>query len=389
VLAQDQREQARKLFAYLDTQTTAMADTVYRNEVSDYTCRKQFARERELFFRRGTLFVGLSCLLPQPGDYMTHDYAGMPILLVRQDDATLRGFLNVCRHRGARVAEGSGHGVKRFLCPYHAWAYAADGRLVARPDERSFAEIDRASCSLRELPVAEKYGMIWLSPTPGVSIDIDAMLAGAERDMAAYRLDTYHHYETRVLRQKINWKIVVDTFLETYHLRFLHQKTVDPILYSNMTTFDAFGRNLRMVAARRTIDKLRAMPESEWNLIPYTAIVYVLFPNTVFIVQGDHIETWHVFPDGDSTDHCVMYISLYTPEKAGTEKACRHWDKNMDLLLATVEKEDFPLSEGIQRGFYSGAQEAITFGRNEPSLQHFHKSVKAALAEGNGAAVGS
>ena len=389
MLAQDQREQARKLFAYLDTQTTAMADTVYRNEVSDYTCRKQFARERELFFRRGLLFIGLSCLLPQPGDYMTHDYAGVPILLVRQNDATLRAFLNVCRHRGARVAEGSGHGVKRFLCPYHAWTYAADGRLVARPDERSFAEIDRASCSLRELPVAEKYGMIWLSPTPGASFDIDAILAGAERDMAAYRLDTYHHYQTRVLRQQINWKIVVDTFLETYHLRFLHQKTVDPILYSNMTTFDAFGRNLRMIAARRAIDKLRAMPESEWNLIPYTAIVYVLFPNTVFIVQGDHIETWHVFPDGDSTDNCVMYISLYTPEKAGTEKACRHWDKNMDLLLATVEKEDFPLSEGIQRGFYSGAQDAITFGRNEPSLQHFHKSVKAALAEGNGAAVGS
>jgi len=389
VLAQDQREQARKLFAYLDTQTTAMADTVYRNEVSDYTCRKQFARERELFFRRGQLFIGLSCLLSRPGDYMTHDYVGVPILLVRQDDASLRAFLNVCRHRGARVAEGSGRGVKRFLCPYHAWAYAADGRLVARPDEHSFAEIDRASCSLRELPVAEKYGMIWLSPTPGASFDIDAMLAGAERDIAAYRLNTYHHYQTRVLRQKINWKIVVDTFLETYHLRFLHQKTVDPILYSNMTTFDAFGRNLRMVAARRTIDKLRAMPESEWNLIPYTAIIYVLFPNTVFILQGDHIESWHVFPDGDSTDNCVMYISLYTPEKAETEKACRHWDKNMDLLLATVEKEDFPLSEGIQRGFYSGAQDAITFGRNEPSLQHFHKSVKAALAADNGSAVGS
>ena len=70
MLAQDQREQARKLFAYLDTQTTANADTVYRNEVVDYTCRKQFARERELFFRRAPLFVGLSCLLPRPGDYM-------------------------------------------------------------------------------------------------------------------------------------------------------------------------------------------------------------------------------------------------------------------------------------------------------------------------------
>jgi phenylpropionate dioxygenase-like ring-hydroxylating dioxygenase large terminal subunit len=212
------------------------------------------------------------------------------------------------------------------------------------------------------------------------------MLSGAQRDMAAYKLDAYHHYKTRVLHQKINWKIVVDTFLETYHLQFLHRKTVDPILYSNMTTFDAFGRNLRMIAARRTIGELRALPEAEWNLIPYTAIIYVLFPNTVFIMQGDHVETWHVFPDGDSTDNSIMYISLYTPEKAETDSARRHWDRNMALLLATVEDEDFPLSEGIQRGFYSGAQDAILFGRNEPSLQHFHKSVKAALAEGNGAA---
>jgi hypothetical protein len=103
-------------------------------------------------------------------------------------------------------------------------------------------------------------------------------------------------------------------------------------------------------------------------------------------MQGDHVETWHVFPDGDSADNCVMYISLYTPEKAETDSARRHWDRNMALLLATVENEDFPLSDGIQRGFYSGAQDAILFGRNEPSLQHFHKSVKAALVEGNGVA---
>ena len=88
MLAQDQREQARKLFAYLDTQTTAVADAVYRNEVTDYTCVKQFAREHELFFRRTPLFVGLSCLLPNAGDFMTHDYAGVPILLVRHTEGS-------------------------------------------------------------------------------------------------------------------------------------------------------------------------------------------------------------------------------------------------------------------------------------------------------------
>jgi phenylpropionate dioxygenase-like ring-hydroxylating dioxygenase large terminal subunit len=381
MLHQDQLEQGRQLLGYLETSTTAMAPGVYRNEVTDYTCPKQLAREREFFFRRGPLCIGLSCLLPAAGDYMTHDYSGVPILLVRQEGGALRAFLNVCRHRGARITEGCGKGARRFTCPYHAWTYAADGRLVARPDERSFAEIEKSGRGLRELPVVEKYGMIWLSPTPGETFDVDALLGGMQRDLAAFGVDAYHHYETRVLARKVNWKIVVDTFLETYHLSALHQNTVHPILHSNLATFDAFGRNLRMIAARRTIDELRQTPEAKWALIPYTAVICVLFPNTLFIMQGDHLETWHVFPSGYSADESVMYISLYTPEPATTDSARRHWDRNMELLIATVDKEDFPLSEGIQRGFYSGAQDEVLFGRNEPSLQHFHKSVKAALAE--------
>jgi len=173
---QDQVQQAHKLLAYLETRTTAMAEGVYRNEVSDYTCPKQLMREREVFFKHGPLNIGLSCLLPSAGDYMTHDYSGYPILLVRHEDGSLRAFLNVCRHRGARVAEGCGKGARGFSCPYHAWRYGTDGRLVARPDERSFAEIDKSKRGLRELPVVEKYGMIWLSPTPGASFDLDAAL---------------------------------------------------------------------------------------------------------------------------------------------------------------------------------------------------------------------
>ncbi len=381
MLHEEQVKQARKLFTYLETRTTAMADGVYRNEVGDYTCPKQLACEREVFFKRGPLNIGLSCLLPSAGDFMTHDYSGVPILLVRHEDGSLRAFLNVCRHRGARLANGCGRNARGFSCPYHGWSYGIDGRLLSRPDERSFAEISKSALGLRELPVVEKYGMIWLSPTPGASFDIDALLGGLERDLAAYGLEAYHHYETRMLNGRINWKIVVDTFLESYHLGVLHTQTVDPIFHPNLATFDAFGRNLRMIGARRTIEELRNVPETQWYLFPYSVIICVLFPNTVFAMQGDHLETWHVFPAGDGPDESVMYVSLYTPAAAATDSARQHWDRNMDLLMATVAKEDFPLSEGIQRGFYSGAQDEVLFGRNEPSLQHFHKSVKAALAE--------
>jgi phenylpropionate dioxygenase-like ring-hydroxylating dioxygenase large terminal subunit len=376
---QDQIAEARKLLGYLKNRTTALADSVYRNPVTDYTCEKQAARERELFFRKGAFNVGLSALLPNPGDWMTHDYSGVPILLSRDKEGKLGAFLNVCRHRGARVANGSGSGEKDFRCPYHGWCYGLDGALVARPDENSFAAAARETHGLRPLPVVEKYGMIWVSPDPEATFDVDRMLDGMSDDLAAYGLETYHHYETRVLHRKMNWKLGVDTFGETYHLQHLHPTTVDPIFHSNRCTFDAFGPNHRMLAARKTFDSLRDQPEHEWDVFDNTVVICVLFPNTVFTFQRDHVETWHFFP-GERPDECVMYISLYIPEPVRTQANCDHWDRNLNLLMATVEMEDFPTCEGMQRGFGSGAQDAIVFGRNEPALQHYHRSIKAALA---------
>ena len=164
---EEQVEQARKLLAYLQSRTTAMAHDVYRNPVRDYVCPRQLAQERELFFRRNPLLVGLSCLVPASGDYLTHDYSDVPLLLVRQPNGSLRAFLNVCRHRGARLANGSGRGLRNLVCPYHAWCYGIDGKLLVRPDERSFAEIDKSARGLRELALVEKYGMIWSARPPG------------------------------------------------------------------------------------------------------------------------------------------------------------------------------------------------------------------------------
>jgi phenylpropionate dioxygenase-like ring-hydroxylating dioxygenase large terminal subunit len=91
---------------------------------------------------------------------MTHDYTGVPILLVRRPDGSLGASLNVCRNRGARVAEGCSTGATSFSCPYHGWTYGLDGALVARPDERSFTAVDKATRELRTLPVVEKYGIV-------------------------------------------------------------------------------------------------------------------------------------------------------------------------------------------------------------------------------------
>ena len=375
----EQIAEARKLLAHLDHRTTALADGIYRNPVTDYTCPLQAEREREVFFRNGPINIGLSALLPRAGDWMTHDYAGVPILILRLGDGSLGAFLNVCRHRGARIVEGCGHDAKSLSCPYHGWTYGLDGSLVARPDDPSFAAAERATHGLRALPVVEKLGMIWVGPRPDMRLDVDGLLDGVAGDLAAYELQGYHHYETRVLRREMNWKLAVDTFCETYHLSYLHPDTVSPLFHTNRATFDAFGRNHRMIGARRTIDELRGRPEEEWDVFDHTVVIYVLFPNTIFLFQRDHVETWHMFP-GERVDSCAMYVSLYIPEPVANDSAKRHWDNNFNLLMATVEYEDFPTCEGMQKGFLSGAQDSIVFGRNEPALQHFHRSVAAALA---------
>src|SRR5262245_33881203 len=218
---EDQVTVGQALLRYLDEKTTAMADDVYANAVSDYTCQKQAAAEKQLFFTNGAINIGLSCLLPKPGDFMTHDHTGVPILLIRRADGSLGAYLNVCRHRGARVAEGCGKGAASFSCPYHGWTYNLSGALIARPDERAFAALEKATRGLRELPVTEKHGIVWVCPRPEVTIEIEDVLDGLSADLASYGFDTYHHYETRVLQRRINWKLAVDTFLESYHIGVL------------------------------------------------------------------------------------------------------------------------------------------------------------------------
>ncbi len=373
----------RRVIDFVDRGTTELADAVYLNPISTYTSREQAALERERLFRGHPLFFGLSCELPKPGDYRADDLSGVPLLVVRNGEGKLKAFLNVCRHRGAKVATGAGSGKRLFVCPYHAFTYDLDGRLTRIPAE-GFPGVSCAERSLVEVPVAERHGMIWVRAAPGADIDVDALLGGLAPELAAYRLEGYSHYRTQTLAKEMNWKLVIDTFLETWHVATLHRETVGPIFQPNVNTFDAFGRNGRLVIPRRSMMELKAEPESRWDFLKHSAIVYTLFPNALLVWQGDHFETWRAFPVGGETAKCVTEAALFTPAPAVTDKAKRHWDRNFDLLMRTVDAEDFPVCLDIQRGFGAGAQAHITFGRNEPALGHYHRSLREALGLGAG-----
>jgi nitrite reductase/ring-hydroxylating ferredoxin subunit len=306
----------------------------------------------------------------------------VPILVVRARDGRLNAFLNVCRHRGAKVATGCGSGKRAFVCPYHAWTYDLEGKLLKLYPEFAFPGLTREAHSLVPIPVAERHGLIWVQATPGGRIDVDELLGGLGPEIASYELAGYSYYKTATLAKDMNWKLVIDTFLETWHVVTLHRHTVAPIFQPNLNLFDAFGRNGRLVIPRRSLLDLEKEPEDSWDFLKHSAIVYTLFPNALLVWQGDHVETWRAFPVGSETGKCITEAALFTPAPATTDKEKRHWDRNMDLLMSTVEVEDFPVCLDIQRGFRAGAQQHITFGRHEPALGHYHRSIREALGLG-------
>ncbi len=372
----------KRLLGYLDTGTTAMAEAPWRNDVTSYCSAEHLAAEAKHLFRGRPLLMGLSCDWPSRGSWLTDDLAGVPILIARGGDGILRAFLNVCRHRGAKVADGCGT-ASVFSCPYHAWTYGLDGRLRGIPDERAFEGVRAERPGLTGLPLAERDGLVWVLPTPAAdgdtALDMTPWLGGLGPELASYGAETYHLYEKRVTHETMNWKILVDTFHESYHVGFLHKDSLTSIIVANVADFEAFDDNHRVVFPRTKIERLREVPEADWDLMWNSAIVYCLFPNTLFVAQGDHLEVHRVFPAEGRPDRAIMETSFYIPKAVASEKEDQHWKANMDLLMKVVLGEDFPAGRSMQIGFGSGAQTHTVLGRNEPAMIHYHQSVRRAV----------
>ena len=357
-------------------------DGIVKSPLADFTCRELLATERQVFFRDTPLFMGLTGDLPQPGRFWADSQTGLPILMTRDDEGVFRAFANSCRHRGAQVVpDGRGKG-QRFSCPFHAWTYGSDGALLAVNREQRFGTIDKCAHGLIELPAVERHGMLWVKPTPGGEIDVDAMLSGLEDDMAHWDLGSHRYAASQLIEAPLNWKLAIDTFGENYHFDVLHRKTLADDLRGNLQTHDTFGPNYRMVFA--VIPRFEELGEStpnlaEWPFRPATLCVYFVYPNTVFLVDGGAVDVIRIFPDGDNPGRSRTAHSFYVTPETRQDYAGHRFEERFEGFNAIVKEEDYHVAASTQRSAEAGIQSHVLFGRNEPALLHYHNAHRSGL----------
>ncbi len=348
------------------------------NPAAAYTDPARFAKELRLLFRAEPTLLGLSCEMANPGDYLRTALDGVPVMAIRQSDGSLRAMINACRHRAAPlVGDRAGNTGRSLVCNYHGWTYDTGGTLLARPLSAGAFDDVTLSCNLHRVAVAEKYGLIFVRAGSDEAIDVDATLGGAQDDLGSFALDGYTHIETRTNEWDMNWKLILDTFTESYHIRTLHKNTLAPTFNSDCVIYESFGRNCLSVGLRADVVNELTKPREEWSLLPYGTIQYFLVPNALVVYQLDHVEVWRIEPL--DVGRVRTHTSIFAPEPPN-ESASRYWTKNLDLLLRVTGTEDFPMMEKIYANLASGAVPEVVYGRIEPPLIHLHTALNEALA---------
>jgi choline monooxygenase len=375
---------ARRLLDHIEHGTTDLTDAVLEVPAEAYTSEARAAEELDVLFLGHPLVLGLSGALPRPGTYRTVDMCGTPILLTRDGEGRVHALANVCRHRGVRVADGAGQ-ARRFTCPFHAWVYDIEGRLVGVPVESAFSGLCREEKGLVELPVAEGYGLIVGRLRPGPPVDVDEYL-GPElaQELAMFDFAGWEpHSEPHVHRVGANWKVTLDTFRENYHFNYLHRNTLKSYAYGGVLTFDALGPHLRNCSAIRAIDELRGRPEADWgDVTQYLSPQYSLFPNTCLTFDSRHVELWQILPVDARTSE-VLHTAYVRPGLPDAERQ-RLEEMAPWICETVVDGEDFWVAGRTEPGLRTGLIDTVVFGRNEPAPQHLHRGFEAALSAARG-----
>ena len=324
--------------------------------------------------------VGPASGLEQAGDYRVERIADQCILLVRDEESSIRAFYNVCQHRGHELLEGAGKRLKKFVCPYHAWAYALDGRLLHAPHTDKMQAFDAARFALKPVRLVNCAGLLFANldadaadfdqAYPGLEQNIRDCLPGLEGFRVAAALD----YDIAA-----NWKIVVDNFSEGYHIPVAHRKLsqVLDIGAGNRARVEkryAFFES-RSKAGFSGLEIEPGSPYRSWTLWPNTCMLSLPGCNNLFVIRMAE----------NGPGRCLEHIDLLTdadPDSTVLE--------SIRLLFAEqFNAEDIAIVESVHRGLGSLGYDQGRYvvdetesWYSESGLHRFHRLLLQALQQG-------
>ena len=344
-----------------------------------------FAAEQRAFLRAAPQVVCHGSDIAAPGDWQRLDYLGESILVMRGDDGVARAFMNVCRHRGSRLVDGEAGCAKVLTCPYHAWSYGRDGRLVGVPHRAEYPGLDVAAHGLKPVVLEEWRGFLFVRLEDGLP-SVAEMMAPYDAEVAPYRFEELRAIGRVTLRPRdLNWKTIADNYSDHLHI---------PVGHPGLTRL--FGRNYRIEAAE-WVDRMEGdlldtpsvnvserayqhfLPDAE-HLPPSHRrkwLYYKLFPNVAFDIYPDQVDFMQFLPVS-ATETVIREISYALPDKRREMKAARYLNWRINRR---VNAEDSELITRVQRGMESTSYEPGPLGVSEVCLRSFASRLRRMIPE--------
>lgn len=347
----------------------------------DYHESSVYALEQDRVFSRSWICVGRGSSLAGPGDYFTAEVAGDPVFVVRGADGVARAFANTCRHRGTQLVEGTGH-VRAITCPYHAWTYGLDGRLLGSPNVRLEDGVDRDEIRLWSVSLEEFDGFVFVSLDASqrslrdeLETLEDSPLALARYGLAGLTVGARREYEVAA-----NWKVVVENYHECLHCPTVHPELVKIVpLYRSgeveeegQVLGNSMGEGLTSFTATGT-SSLPPLPGLDETDIRTFYGVYV-FPNLILNYHSETVNAVTIHPTGPGTTRVVSEF-LFAPETAEVDG----FDPSEVVEFRDmVAHQDWAVCERVQRGVRSRFYTAGIYPRQERWIAMFNRRYLAA-----------
>jgi choline monooxygenase len=370
----DDVEIVRRILAHIDAGTTDEGEA-WREPVENYVKPERFAAELRALRAMPSVFVP-SATIPKPGEHVERTVFGVPLFAVRGRDQRARVFRNACRHRGAVLVEGAGCS-HALVCRYHGWTYRLDGCLSHVPHPEAFPDLDMSTRGLVEVESHEVDGLIVIGP---LQPDVDRR--GADEALAWLTDGSSWRDKLRPANQLLyvdstlramNWKVLVEQFLEGYHIRSTHKDTFYPLQYDDLNVVEKFGPNCRIAFPYRNIERLRDRPWSTWSTDARVTYVYHLFPNAMLATFPDLVLM--VVTDPVDIDHSMFTVYSMAKSELAQRAALDAPVNPAGTLVARGAVEDNEMSAAVQHGLHAGANEFLEFGRHESAIGHFHANL--------------